>query len=486
MACNRHVIPVIKHYNRAGWTDNKCEHFLYPARENKNAVLKDNGIYFTQKFSEHGDFEVWKNIQLDLYRRELPIYLLTFGLALGAPLINILGIRNQQVLLWCKTGSGKSAMIKNAMSIYGNPEELKITFDGTTKALTEYSSAFNDLALWIDEFQSADILIRKELDRFIFKYAEKKGRHRLKLNGQIVETRPFCGVRLMTGEEPMLKEESSAGGYNRLLQISTSELFPKDYNLRKLHTTLDKHHGFFGSKWIEFIIANKAEIIQRFEEVLETFEQMENKYQWFNGWAATFAMIVTALTFAFPLLDESINPDDIAKMFYEHFDVIRKEVPLKTTTENWQRALIALQDYIVSHPRNFKIEKYLTGVDGKPISNAPVLGYKSEDGAGYVYQGVILQDATAAIFPGELKKILIDELHFSSHLSIIRGWADNGILILPQNENSPSSKMRPYQVQKRLPDGSRSYAYWFNCNTLISKDTISTFYSADDNASDDI
>ena len=481
---NRAAIPIIKYFNRAGWIDDDCSQFLYPARDNKNAVLKDNGIYFTQKFSEHGSFDAWKEIQLDLYRHELPIYLLTFGLALGAPLINVLGIRNQQLLLWCKTGSGKSAMIKNAMSIYGNPEELKITFDGTSKALTEYSSAYNDLALWIDEFQSADILVRKELDRFIYKYAEKKGRQRLKKNGQIVETRPFCGVRLMTGEEPMLKEESNAGGFNRLLQISTSELFSKDYNLRKLHTLLDKHNGFFGPMWINFIIEHKAEIVQTFENSLATFENAEEKYQWFNGWAATFALVVTTIQYAFPMLDDSIKPEGVVKMFYDNFGVIKKEVPLKTTMENWQRALIALQDYVVSHPRNFKIEKFLTGAEGEPISNQTVLGYKTEDGAGYVYQGVILKNGTAAIFPGELKKILTDELKFSSPAAVIRGWADNKQLTLPSDQTSKDAKTRPYQFRRRLPDGSRPFAYWFEYNTLITDDNVTTFYSDDDEYTD--
>lgn len=455
---NRNKIPVKYIYSTPGWIDEKCTQFLYPNDNDSSYILRDAGNDYSLKFTKRGSYESWQECICKLFRQESPAFALSFGLVLAAPLIKVLELRNLQMLFWGKTGAGKSAIVKAAMSVYGAPSRLKTTFDGTLKAVDALSIAYNDLPLWVDEFQAADRYFRESSDKFIYTYAEQKTRARCQRNGDLRPTKKFCGTRILTGEQPILTESSNAGAYNRLLQINASVVFDKGIVPADIHTFFDANHGHFGKIWIDYIVSHKAEIEDCYKSELKFFREMTDREQWLDGWANFFAASLTALKFAMPLIGD-FTAQDVKNSYMLTVELSKDDIPRKNAAYNWQRALQALQDFIFAHPRDFLIEM--------PSPNPPAsrLGYKDGIFPGNVVHGVILRDTTVAIYPNELRTIIEKELNFPSAKAIIREFVDNNVLDLPERNNPK----RPYQKSKKLPSVGAKWVYLFRRGTLIDK-----------------
>ena len=468
-AYNRTVIPIKKLFNLPGWIDDDCSQFLYPTdnfAETDN-ILKIASKSYVSKFKAHGDFDVWKQAIIKLYEQDSPIFRVVFATALAAPLIKVLSVRNLQVHLWCKTGSGKSAVAKAAMSIYGNPDKLKMTFNATKKSIDELSATFNDLAAWVDELQLADPSFFKDnKDSPIYNFAEGAYRKRLNQRGDLtkksMELPPIRGTRITTGEMPILSDNSNAGAYNRVLQISEQKIFDDDINISAIHKFFGENYGHFGRIWIDWIQRHISYISGIYNQNLQTFDKYaaEQDFMSADNWSVFFAITCTALQLAMPKIG-NFSYQSVFEKFCAGLKTIVKDVPKKDTAQNWQRAISGLQDYIAAHPRRFLYE--VQSQEGV----ATYLGYPTGMLPDNVVHGAILRDKTVAFYPAELRNIIERELKFPSAKSIIRDFADNAILELPKKE----TPKRPYQKSLRLTVGdSPKWYYIFKAGTLIEND----------------
>ena len=476
---NRRLIPTKKLYNLPGWTNDDCNEFLYPTDDfaATDNFLKIASKSYVEKFKARGDITKWRMKIVALYDQISPIFRFVFATALAAPLIKILSVRNQQLHLWCKTGSGKSAVAKAAMSIYGDPNKLKSTFNATKKAIDETSATFNDLAAWLDELQLADPTFFKDnKDSPIYNFGEGAYRKRLNQRGDLTkksqELPPIRGTRITTGEMPILSDNSNAGAYNRVLQISESTIFDDNIDIRELHKFFGENYGHFGRIWIDYIIKNKALIVKTFEDNLPKFEKYaeDNDFMDTANWGVTLAVLCTALQFAMPLVNPSkAFADDYAERnvfekFFDGLNIIVKDVPKKDTAQNWQRAISGLQDYIAAHPRRFLHE--IQAQEG----TIPYLGYPTGVLPDNVVHGVIMRDKTVAFYPAELRNVIERELKFPSASPIIRDFAENAIFVLPKKENPK----RHYQKSMWLPGVGGKWLYIFKADTLINTDQDET------------
>ena len=476
MDVNRRVIPHILLHNFTGWINNDFKEFIYPSRKINGHTLRNDKTIYGNKFKLSGDYQKWKEKITELYY--LPqkyagfnngIFLLTFGVALAAPALRILGVRSLQLLLHCSTGKGKSATAKIALSIYGNPEQLKHTFNSTTNAIDEFSSYYNDLPVWIDEFQSANKSIRESIDAIIYNYAEGKVRGRLRRDGTVINREmPFVGTRIMTGEQNILSVSGNAGARNRLLSVGSDVLFPNDYNIADLHRFFNTNYGFFGVDWIRYLSEHSAELKNELQQSLSSSNVPRAFFDergWADNWIEFFTVIFIVLKHALPLIVYDFKFYDFITSFAKMIDIIADEVPEQNTIANYKRAIICLEDYINSHRKNFLI-RYREN-DGR-------ISIKSEE-RGQIWQGVIYEDKSVAIFPSEFKKIIEDDLKFPSADAVLFDFDKEKMLLY--NKNS-KTKYRKYQCYKRTVPGSASSQTWmylfkpniFGINTDIFSD----------------
>lgn len=454
-------IPHNNLYKFPGWTDDSCSKFILPGHLQDGDVLNDPSGFYRKKYTEKGDFNKWRLAVKKLFLNPdiSPAFKIIFGASLAAPLYRVLGVRNSQFLLWCTSGKGKSATMKIAMSIYGNPEELKNTFNATPNAINGISRYYNDLPVWFDEFQTANKNIHDDLSSLAYGFSEAKTRAIQNRDGDNKPTFRFHGVRFFTGEQPILPDNSDAGAYNRLLSISTDQLFPPNTDIAEIHRFFDNNHGFFGWTWINFISQHIDGIKTQYKINQKGFDSIARKNNWTNGWIDDLAAILTAWQFAINLINDSdeLSPADTQKIFMRKFEIIDKELPRNSSFTVQKRAKESLEDLINSHPKIFG--KELTNGDFYISQYAPyVAGYQFLDGSfGFI--------------PHELKKLLHDELGFASPESILRGWLDNGLLE-PPNNNHKYARRKKIRINQNLKNVMlvTFYPHTLNADVAVNDD----------------
>ena len=268
LACesvNKKRIPTTIIYDSPGWLDDSCTKFLYPAEDSAEIQIRNNQQNYKRQFYAAGDFAEWKSKIVQLYNQESPIFNVVFATVLAAPLIRLLKVRSQQLLIWCRSGRGKTAVCKAALSAFGAPSKLMHTFNGTLNSLDTLSLAFKDLPVWIDELQVSDKKLRESLDEFVYRYSVETGRRRCMSGGDLNAAKDFSGTRIMTAEMPLVREYSNAGVFNRILQLNAAEVFDSDISASSIHNFFGKHFGHFGKIWVDFISEHKAEIQAAYE-----------------------------------------------------------------------------------------------------------------------------------------------------------------------------------------------------------------------------
>jgi uncharacterized protein (DUF927 family) len=86
-------------------------------------VSEDGG--FTEMLGylhEPGDFAVWKDMMTKL--RKNPFARFITSASFASPLSTQMGSRSFAIYIWWNSGSGKTAVLKAALSVWDNPETI--------------------------------------------------------------------------------------------------------------------------------------------------------------------------------------------------------------------------------------------------------------------------------------------------------------------------------------------------------------------------
>ncbi len=146
---NYDTIPVIKITDKLGWCDN-CSCFV--PYTNKVLLDADEKLAkWTNAYISKGTLEEWIT-EIKDYRKNT-LFRFILSCAFCGPLLRLLNQRIFIVFNYGSSRAGKSAGMFSAMSAWGNPEELKTSFNGTSVAMERIAQFQNDLVLWLDEKQ---------------------------------------------------------------------------------------------------------------------------------------------------------------------------------------------------------------------------------------------------------------------------------------------------------------------------------------------
>ena len=128
-ADNEDRIPVIQSVSKFGWKNN----VFVPFTKDSNIELDID--YKLQKwrnaYKSKGKLKEWiKEIKPF---RENNIFRFELAASMAAPLLEKLGHRIFIVYNWGNSRAGKSSALKAALSVWGNPDDLTLTFNTTAK-----------------------------------------------------------------------------------------------------------------------------------------------------------------------------------------------------------------------------------------------------------------------------------------------------------------------------------------------------------------
>ncbi|WP_413493048.1 DUF927 domain-containing protein [Morganella psychrotolerans] len=203
--------------------------------------------------------------------------------ALAAPLNSLAGGSSFGIHLFAQSSAGKTTTVEAASSIYGVPDELKLTWDATKYGLTIEAASRNDGFMPIDEIgQGNDV---KHVAGSAYSLFNGTGRIQGNKDGGNRAVLRWTIVALSTGEEDfetyLLRNgvTPKAGQLVRLVSVPFTDtvefhsLDDGDLHSRTIKRVSTQHCGAAGRAWIAYLANNQdcasQKVIQKEKEWLE-------------------------------------------------------------------------------------------------------------------------------------------------------------------------------------------------------------------------
>lgn len=202
-------------------------------------------------YKEYGDFETWKNKQIECFAYTIPKIMVAGAYA--SLLIEKLGINPFGIHIWGETGLGKSVVLLTSASVYGYPDiknGIVYTGNATSNGL-EPRLAFNkNCAFYLDELS---MLSSKQIDDMIYLIMQGQGKARMDKSGNTKTTYYWNLVSISNAEMPITNDLSKGGTYNRIYQIGAKGKVFGDMELPDIADTFKNNYGFGAKRFIELI-----------------------------------------------------------------------------------------------------------------------------------------------------------------------------------------------------------------------------------------
>ncbi|GME35446.1 MULTISPECIES: TOPRIM and DUF927 domain-containing protein [unclassified Pantoea] len=196
--------------------------------------------------------------------------------ALAAPLIGLAGADGFGIHFYEQSSAGKTTTANVASSLYGNPDQLRLTWYGTALGLANEAAAHNDALMPLDEVgQGADPVSVSQSAYALFNgvgklQGAKEGGNR--------DLKRWRTVAISTGEMDletfiaMAGRKAKAGQLVRLLNIPLSKAvrFHQHANGKQhsdaLKDAYQNHHGAAGREWITWLASNQQQAAEAVRE----------------------------------------------------------------------------------------------------------------------------------------------------------------------------------------------------------------------------
>lgn len=251
----------------------------------------------------------------------------------AAPLLDILKQRSFMVYNWGNSRGGKTAALKAALSVWGDPEQLMINFNATMTALERTASFYNDLPVGVDERQLAGQK-QDALETVVYMITNGVGRARGTRNGGLQPVRRWRTIALATGEETISKDNSQAGVSTRTLEIYGTP-FEDEKSASLMHQQTSLNCGNAGKEYMRRLLeTDRISIIDQYTYMNEEI------YNLANGIDGAHIAYISVVAFTDAVIDTWIFRNKIDKNgdFLEQNNRNRKKM-LEIRNESWERAV---------------------------------------------------------------------------------------------------------------------------------------------------
>jgi uncharacterized protein (DUF927 family)/ribosomal protein L37AE/L43A len=217
-------------------------------------------------YCENGTLDEW--VEAIRPFRENYIFRFILASSFAAPLLKLLNHRVFFVHNWGDSRSGKTAALKAALSVWGDPEELLTSFNATKVGLERIAGFFNDLPLGIDEKQVAG---NKQdfIETLVYMLSTGSSKLRGAKSGGIQTMRSWKTIVLTTGEEPLTAMSSQTGVSTRAIEIQGAP-FQDEIEARSMHEVTSKFYGTAGKAFIDVLLQYTGNLREQLQTIQNT------------------------------------------------------------------------------------------------------------------------------------------------------------------------------------------------------------------------
>ncbi len=364
-------------------------------------------------------------------------FILAAGFA--APLLRIVKQRIFFVYNWGGSKGGKTAALKAALSAWGDPERLMVSFNATQVGLERTAAFYCDLPLGIDERQLA-WNNQGALEKIVYMIASGTGKIRGSKGGGLQTIHQWRTVALATGEEPLSTETTQTGVSTRVLEIYGGP-FENEADAALMHQQSATDCGWAGPAFIEKILAMDE------RQIVDLYEQMQDHVRAISeGKNGSHIAGIAAVALADAMIDAWFfggQPEEAWKEAKRMAaDILVNQVESNATDVN-ENAVQFIVDWILSNKAYFGTNAVGT-----------CLGFTSDTGN------------TAYIFPSMLNQALSKAGY--SPRKTMKYMADNGLI----SSYTEKGGRKTYTVMKWFGTRSSRFVEFHIGKLSESKDAV--------------
>lgn len=248
-------IPLVRSIARVGWTDKKS---FFPYAKEKEIIFESessevNGII--DATIPHGSMDIWKKYAVVARKNPFARFILSASFA--SPLLKLLDSRVFFIHIWHDSQSGKTAVMKFAVSVWGDASKLMGSFNATSVGLERMAGILKHLPFAIDELQVLNDR-RLSLEKIIYSLGNGYGRVRGNKNGGMQSIPTWQNIMITSGEQPISNESSNDGAITRVLELYGRPVDDVGF-AHDLHIVSKEHYGLAGEQFIKYVIKNVGE-----------------------------------------------------------------------------------------------------------------------------------------------------------------------------------------------------------------------------------
>ncbi|MDQ0340249.1 uncharacterized protein (DUF927 family) [Caldalkalibacillus uzonensis] len=273
-AQNLHQLPLVRSVSRMGWVGSRS--FL-PGQAGDIELDIDQGsgtAAIANGYRAEGSLTEWKLAMEGI--RQYPIARFILSAAFAAPLLKMVNQRVFIVHNWGPSRGGKTASLKAALSVWGEPEEVMASFNATKVGLERLASFYADLPLGIDERQIAGDR-QGFVESLVYLLGMGKGKARGAKKGGLQQFSFWRTIALTTGEEPLSTDSSTAGIKTRAVELYGQPI-PNEKVASKIHQATKENFGHAGPLFIRKVLEkldNEPELFKTdYKAIQEKLEEM--------------------------------------------------------------------------------------------------------------------------------------------------------------------------------------------------------------------
>ncbi len=333
-------------------------------------------------YCKNGTMERWVEHMAPHRARMKFRFILAAGFA--APLLRIVKQRIFFVYNWGGSKGGKTAALKAALSAWGDPERLMVSFNATQVGLERTAAFYCDLPLGIDERQLAGNN-QGALEKIVYMIASGTGKIRGSKGGGLQTIHQWRTVALATGEEPLSTETTQTGVSTRVLEIYGGP-FDNEADAALMHQQSATDCGWAGPAFIEKILQMDE------RRIVELYEEMQNYVRTVSeGKNGSHIAGIAAVALADALIDTWFFGGEWAVSWASAkqmaSDILINQVESNATDVN-ENAVQFIVDWVLSNKAYFGTNTVGT-----------CLGFTSDSGnTAYIFPSTLNQALTKAGF----------------------------------------------------------------------------------------
>jgi len=144
--------------NCIGWHHHAYVHprlTFYPNEHSNNSRMVLQTMHPIEGFIQQGSSDSWRQ-HVGRYCLDNPLLIVGVCAALAAPLLHLCGVDGFGLDLYGASSTGKTAALYPALSVWGEPNQLRHSWRATANGLEGTALAHNDALLALDEMGEVD------------------------------------------------------------------------------------------------------------------------------------------------------------------------------------------------------------------------------------------------------------------------------------------------------------------------------------------